>query len=876
MKRQLASFGVASAVALSLTSPARALPDLVSSVPPSGWSFPALPRSSGDATTGSCALQSPALPGESSSTWFNGSMQNIGNTTASGVFTGLYLDDALMTLQGAYNLPANAFGLYVNYHTSLTLKGGRHTLLSRADVFGGVTEGNEGNNDWTRQYLWSPLVLTLNSPVTRSGDPHPYSTGSGPYMNCEGFQGTFTAGSWWYAFAVLGTDAGTDFDVTLHTETPSNVPQAGFGSYTAYSGRGGNVVDAVILDKNHAPLQDTYYAGVTEYSGSGNKVVQLSCSPFGYIYSDGVYGPFTLGAGSLVNMQEIQQYTSLPVSISIVPISGAANVDASLIGPRVGGMSRLTDCLPGGWAGSAPAGGTEEMVVTLQPDYQGLAVFKHDSNDLNASCTYDIVVTQLPNLVANHTPYGWSGPIVPRNDTNALPGGVVTVPPVLFGNQPTTSFNFSTYNASLLSSGGPWSTQTFVDDVANWFGWTPDLPGHIDGIWMNMAIGGPESVVRGGRHHLRQFSDVAFEVAESNETDNEFTDWFVWTPLDLADHTPVLRAAPPIALPYGYGPYESCDGFRDPGQVGSYWTAVAVLPTYMGSDYDVRVHDPSSGSKDGFGAWLGWSNDPFPGNPDFCIVNYNMAPGGPYDYSVLNNDYSFSPCYVQRADAPYYGGLPAGVSRYPLSLASGECLNMVEFYVGTTDPVYVTVNNVTGNADLELYIFDGAAQPYHTKGTYTAFTNANGPGGDEQIGPMVFPHPGYYAFVVAKSKATDAYVASTHELVFSTVGNLVDAPAVTQPLPREFALSSPRPNPCRGAMSVELAVPAGASRASVAVYDLAGRRVRSLVDGEVTPGRRVLTWDGLDSSGRHAAAGVYFVKLEAPHASATKKITLLR
>jgi flagellar hook assembly protein FlgD len=117
---------------------------------------------------------------------------------------------------------------------------------------------------------------------------------------------------------------------------------------------------------------------------------------------------------------------------------------------------------------------------------------------------------------------------------------------------------------------------------------------------------------------------------------------------------------------------------------------------------------------------------------------------------------------------------------------------------------------------------------------------------------------------------------SQYELVFSTVGNLVDAPAVTQPLPKEFALSSPRPNPCRGAMSVELAVPAGAGRASVAVYDLAGRRVRSLVDGEVTPGRRVLTWDGLDASGKHAAAGVYFVKLEAPHATATKKITLLR
>jgi hypothetical protein len=211
-------------------------------------------------------------------------MHNVGTSTASGAYGALYLDDVLKAMVGPFSdLPPGAFGLYTNFPSSTTIKGGRHTLLDRADALNGVTETNESNNDWTRQYIWSPLALTAGVAITRSGDPAPYSTGApGPWMNCEGFSGGFTAGNWWYAFAVMPTDASSDIDVTLHTETPSNIPQAGFGAYTAYSSLGGDQMDAVIINKNHAPIQ-TYYAGVSEWSGTSNKVPsnrrRSHCSP---------------------------------------------------------------------------------------------------------------------------------------------------------------------------------------------------------------------------------------------------------------------------------------------------------------------------------------------------------------------------------------------------------------------------------------------------------------------------------------------------------------------------------------------------------------------------------------------------------------------
>jgi flagellar hook assembly protein FlgD len=46
------------------------------------------------------------------------------------------------------------------------------------------------------------------------------------------------------------------------------------------------------------------------------------------------------------------------------------------------------------------------------------------------------------------------------------------------------------------------------------------------------------------------------------------------------------------------------------------------------------------------------------------------------------------------------------------------------------------------------------------------------------------------------------------------------------------------------------------------VFDVHGRRVRTILDGEVSSGRHALVWDGRTLSGTEAPAGIYFVRLE--------------
>jgi len=102
------------------------------------------------------------------------------------------------------------------------------------------------------------------------------------------------------------------------------------------------------------------------------------------------------------------------------------------------------------------------------------------------------------------------------------------------------------------------------------------------------------------------------------------------------------------------------------------------------------------------------------------------------------------------------------------------------------------------------------------------------------------------------------------------VGVDVAGPAVP------FALEPNRPNPFRSSTEISFSLPAEAP-VRLSVYDVAGRLVQRLVEGErLAAGRHDRRWDGLDQSGRLAAPGVYYYRLEAGERSATRSLLLLR
>lgn len=83
--------------------------------------------------------------------------------------------------------------------------------------------------------------------------------------------------------------------------------------------------------------------------------------------------------------------------------------------------------------------------------------------------------------------------------------------------------------------------------------------------------------------------------------------------------------------------------------------------------------------------------------------------------------------------------------------------------------------------------------------------------------------------------------------------------------PGRAAFAAPWPSPTRTGQSVRFAFDlTEGAQARLVVHDARGRVVRVLHDGPLAGGSTVLAWDGRLAHGGHAAAGLYFARLERP------------
>lgn len=67
-----------------------------------------------------------------------------------------------------------------------------------------------------------------------------------------------------------------------------------------------------------------------------------------------------------------------------------------------------------------------------------------------------------------------------------------------------------------------------------------------------------------------------------------------------------------------------------------------------------------------------------------------------------------------------------------------------------------------------------------------------------------------------------------------------------------------------------------AAPAEVAIYDVAGRQIRTLASGTYATGVERVTWDGRDSHGRLVSSGIYFIRATSGSSTQTKKLVIVR
>lgn len=94
-------------------------------------------------------------------------------------------------------------------------------------------------------------------------------------------------------------------------------------------------------------------------------------------------------------------------------------------------------------------------------------------------------------------------------------------------------------------------------------------------------------------------------------------------------------------------------------------------------------------------------------------------------------------------------------------------------------------------------------------------------------------------------------------------------------IPGPYALAPCYPNPFNGATTIAFQLPV-VGHVDLAIHNALGQRVRRLVSVNLEAGAHRIQWDGRDATGRTAATGVYFARLETPHAAATRSLLLVR
>ncbi len=135
------------------------------------------------------------------------------------------------------------------------------------------------------------------------------------------------------------------------------------------------------------------------------------------------------------------------------------------------------------------------------------------------------------------------------------------------------------------------------------------------------------------------------------------------------------------------------------------------------------------------------------------------------------------------------------------------------------------------------------------------------------------PTPADEGDYIVKFGTSNCLLSTSRTTVIHVIGTVTGAEAAGS-APR-FRLGQNRPNPFNPRTTIEYSLPR-LSRAKLVVFDARGGVVRELVDASMSAGPHTVAWDGMDSSGRPVASGIYWYRLDGDGLRLTRAMALLR
>lgn len=380
-------------------------PDYVAYSAP-GWYSAFVPRPAYDGTPASVP-DPDTLHGNTASTYFNWCLRNASPVPSPGLSSSITID-GVASVGAGYGPLTPYYIHYWNWASARTVRGGRHTLAIVHDHLGLVEELSETNNGYGQQYVWSPYVLTMNTPLSRTAPPDRSGgwdliTSGAYWYNADGLRipGTGPSGgnNYWQAVAVM-PGAASDVDVRMHDLVPG--AHDGFGTNHGSSAWGTGKSDYCLVDLNtiSAAPRDI---GVLGVAGTQSYTAEWVGSSYRGSYPNAIYGPYTLAANRILHLHEFFLAAGT-YAVDVFNESGTVNWGLT-VHPRATAFQVKSTAVTGGVAWLNGPGQPELATVTIPGNgYYCVAVWKSGAADLPLSGTYRLQVRPLVTDVPGGAP----------------------------------------------------------------------------------------------------------------------------------------------------------------------------------------------------------------------------------------------------------------------------------------------------------------------------------------------------------------------------------------------------------------------------------------------------------------------------------------
>jgi hypothetical protein len=857
---------------------------------PAGWVGPLVPAE-GPVVTPTSGPEPAVLFGETQTTYLNLAVENQSPSFTSPLHAATYIDGE--RVQEHYLGFMNGWEqMVVVADTPVRIHGGRHMVSMEADNRDLTPEDDEWNNSWGTQYVFSPFSMFLGDVEVRPAPPNPVwgwnhlTSFEDLYANCDGVATPeFSPGGgtgWWGAVAIMPAEF-VNLDLRLFEETTG--PRNGFDVPLTESNWPIGRSDFVLMNFNQTTPR-RFDAGIFKWQASGDEDYHITTTESSFAGSDpnGTIGTFSLGAGQLIRLHEVEFTEPRNYRVTVEITEPTLDLGVTMYGKDEAFFGKVDVCDATCVAWTEPAGVTEKFSFGIEAQEEGfycLAVWKVGANDVPIAGSYTLTVEEELFLteLAPVTIAGWDAPAVPRPAQDATRNWS-PLPAAIPGDTATTYVNYSYTSDPDLMDPGPCEIILARDGLhIDWYNFPGAAAG---GTWYH--LGTTPHTFPGGRHMLGFMVDAGYHLDELDETNNRFGSQHVWTPQVLDLNVPAYREQ---LWPYwegweyaqaGVTLWPNVDGVRtpvfQPETTDGYWACMALMCDDP-NDVDLGLYPPSTGFDDGFTTPLILSQWP-PGQSDFVLVNFNVVDDRQFDLGIASRDDMEDENMVVVTESQYLGLDPDG-SVGNFTLAQGELVDLFEFRFNTLGHYRLDLGTYDSNIDLGLSLY-GASGSYYAKddvrddgifGPAIAYANPAGTG--ESI-EFIIDVPGYYAVAVWKADHLDRNDFNSYNLTFTLIA---PSDVEDRPLPVVNRLASVHPNPFNPAATVafELATP---QEVRLEVFDLRGRLIRTLADEALPAGHHERMWLGADATGRSMASGVYVVRLIAGETVEMKRVSLIK